>query len=387
MERNGGPGQDTEQRLNRSRRRLLAGFAGVLGLLGSEAVIAARPALASNGDNVVLGDINDASSPTGITNINGIDTALLVSSAANASSAALVAMNGGGAGAGAHATSHNGEGLYAQSGVTAGTDAGATRNGVHGVTDSAADSGVWGQAVAGGFGVSGSTQTAGINGPAGVYGTNLGSGPGVKGLNNSGGPALYGKASASEGLYAQSGTTAGTSPGSSRNGVHGVTDSPSASGVWGQAMNGGFGVSGSTKSAGNSGGAGVYGANLGSGPGVLGVSEHGIGVRGVTSSGGTGVLAEDDTRATGGIALQVLGVSAFSRSGRTTIKGRRASATVHPAGGVSRNALALALLQNSVPGIWVVSAVPSTTTGSVTIRLNRAPRAGQQAHVAWFIIN
>jgi hypothetical protein len=372
---------------HRSRRRLLTGIGGVLGLLGSDAVFGTKPALANNGDNVVLGEINDASSATGITNIDGKDSGLQVFSAANAGTGALVAVNGGGAGAGVYATSQHGEGMYAQSGTTRGTSAGGTRNGVHGVTDSVADSGVWGQAVAGGFGVSGSTETAEIDGPAGVFGANLGTGPGVKGLNNSGGAALYGKAATSEGLYAQSGVTAGTNPGTTRNGVHGVTDSPSDSGVWGQAMTGGFGVSGSTKSAGNSGGAGVYGANLGSGPGVLGLSEHGIGVRGVTSSGGIGVLAEDDDHTGRGVALQVLGVSAFNRSGITTIKGRSITATVHPPGGLSRGAMVLALLQNSLRGVWVVSAVPSTTTRSVTISLNRAPGTGRTAHVAWFVVN
>ncbi len=42
-------------------------------------------------------------------------------------------------------------------------------------------------------------------------------------------------------------------------------------------------------------------------------------------------------------------------------------------------------MQNAVAGVWVVSAVPNTSTGKATITLNKAP-AGT-AKVAWFVVN
>jgi hypothetical protein len=78
--------------------------------------------------------------------------------------------------------------------------------------------------VGGGWGVSGNTTSAGIAGKPAVNGTNGGSGPGVCGTS-SGGAALYGlNTSGTEGLYTQSGVTGGTTSGTARSGVHGVTN-------------------------------------------------------------------------------------------------------------------------------------------------------------------
>jgi len=46
----------------------------------------------------------------------------------------------------------------------------------------------------------------------------------------------------------------------------------------------------------------------------------------------------------------------------------------------------LAVLQNPVAGVWVVSAVPNTSTGKATITLNKTPASGS-AKVAWFVVN
>jgi hypothetical protein len=80
----------------------------------------------------------------------------------------------------------NAEGVYARSGQTDSTNAGISRSGVHGVTDSATASGVWGEALNGGAGVTGTAS--GNNG--GVQGLNAGAGPGVLAQNTGSGPAL-----------------------------------------------------------------------------------------------------------------------------------------------------------------------------------------------------
>ena len=90
--------------------------------------------------------------------------------AQNIGTAPAVSANNASSGGALYGSCFSGEGLCGQSGRTAGTSAGKTRNGVHGVTDSAADSAVWGEAVSGGFGVSGSTSSSGLQGPAGVWG-------------------------------------------------------------------------------------------------------------------------------------------------------------------------------------------------------------------------
>jgi hypothetical protein len=48
--------------------------------------------------------------------------------------------------------------------------------------------------------------------------------------------------------------------------------------------------------------------------------------------------------------------------------------------------LVLAVMQNAVAGVWVVSAVPNTSTRKATISLNKTPASGS-AKVAWFVVN
>jgi hypothetical protein len=366
---------------------LLAGAAGALGLLAGETILNATPAQAGTDGDVVLGAHNTTVGYTWIdTRADPYvgDPALLVSASVDNTQSALYVFNdtpqGSTPGPAIWARSAA-EGLYGSSGSSPASPG--TRNGVYGTTDSPADSGVWGEAVAGGYGVSGSTNTNGLSYPAGVYGANLGSGPGVK-ATSSGGAAVYGLGSAnSEGVYAQSGVSQGTSPGATRNGVHGVTDSPADSGVWGEAVGGGYGVSGSTNTMGHSYPAGVYGANLGSGPGVKGYALNGTGVYGLAGPNGVAVAA---TNSGDGTALQVIGRAAFTRAGSVTITAPATTATVTPPGGLA-GTLVLALLQTAAPGIWVTAAVPDASTGKITIYLNAAPSNPASVHVAWFVLN
>jgi len=182
----------------RSRRLLLAGAAGALGLLAGEAIAPATPARAGTDGDVVLGSLNIASTTTTIqTNASGQNTmelgtldARTLSVGNDSLQETVLAINNGG-GAAFYGVS-GGEGLYGQSGKISGTRPGQTRNGVHGVSDSPTDSGVWGEAMGGGVGVAGATSTFGVNGNPAVTGVNLGSGPGVKGESRGGGTAVQG---------------------------------------------------------------------------------------------------------------------------------------------------------------------------------------------------
>jgi hypothetical protein len=195
----------------RSRRLLLAGAAGAVGLLAGEAIAPATPARAGTDGDVVLGSLNIASSATTIDTLaSGQDTMALAAADARTlalendslSNQTLFAANSGN-GAALFALS-GGEALYGQSGITTGTSPGQTRSGVHGVTDSPADSAVWGEATGGGAGVTGTTSTSGISGNSAVHGVNLGSGPGVTGESQGGGTAVHGlTASGGTGVLAE----------------------------------------------------------------------------------------------------------------------------------------------------------------------------------------
>jgi hypothetical protein len=351
--------QATQADGKRSRKGLIA---GALAFLGAGALVEAKPARAGTDGDVVLGVENDTTHTTSIfitagsadvLALNANDGIALLAQSTSLSEPSVLAYNTGVApgvqgqssgGAGLYGAGFGpSEGLYAQSGTgTLGTTPGKTRNGVHGVTNSATDSGVWGENVGGGYGVFGSTNTSGITGGAGAAGLNNGSGPGLRGASQNG-AGVYGFAPASEGVYARSGSTDGTTPGATRSGVHGVSDSPGAGAVWGENVGGGDGVVGTS-----AGGAGVYatssaaeglyaqsGAKAGSNPG-----QSRSGVHAVTDSasdaavygenrgfigggaGGIGVHGSTDTQGIGG-PPGVLGrnfgtapaVAAFSESG------------------------------------------------------------------------
>jgi hypothetical protein len=156
----------------RSRRELLAGAAGALGVLAAEAVVKATPAHAADNDPVIMGTANSETYRTWIDktaqdgyavfqgNSTGSDPGLLGDSPAG------IGVFGIGA-----------TGIYGQSGGTAG--AAPDKSGVHGVTDANGYSGVYGEFFGTGIG-------------AAVHGNNLtGSGQGVVGLGATG---VYGLA-------------------------------------------------------------------------------------------------------------------------------------------------------------------------------------------------
>lgn len=207
----------------------------------------------------------------------------------------------------------------------------------------------------------------------------------------------------------------GETSGTSSPGVRGLASDPSAgvgvlgsgasAGVWGQGLElgvrgitsgfGGIGVAGSgdTGVSGTGGSIGVHGdTQHGNGTGVEGIAVgSGTGVFG-TSSSGNGVVAAS----TSGVALlsdgpaTFLGTMVCRRSGSAAIHYPATSATVSVPGGLGSSAVALAVLQNAVPGVWVTSAVPNVSTGNLIIGLNKAPGSAKRhmtARVAWFVVN
>ncbi len=66
------------------------------------------------------------------------------------------------------------------------------------------------------------------------------------------------------------------------------------------------------------------------------------------------------------------------------------SASVNVPGGLSSSSLVRALLQNNLSGVYVVSAVPNSSAGTVTINLNKAAGSAsvpKTAKVGWFVVN
>jgi hypothetical protein len=353
---------DTSRRAHPSRRRWLRGAAGagvVAATVAAETITRPASAMAGTDGDVVLGAFNSETTPTVITNTTSGGTAFQANATNGIGLSSVATGNGTGvvgdtdSGWGVQGSSKTGVGVQGSSPSGVGVE-GSSPSGV-GVQGSS-PSGVGVEAYSSsGWGVSAfcSTNTA--------LQAQSGSGNGVVGVSTSG-----------AGVYGQSGNTNGFAV--TRDAVRGFTDSATASGVRGENAGHGHGVSGLTTSNGSGGAAAVDGVNQGTGPGVRGI-------------GGIGVLAE----ATGsGTALQVAGRAVFSRAGEATIKFPAQSATVSVPGGLAGNPLVLALLQTATPGVFVVSAVPNTSTGKITISLNKAPGTSQHpatAKVAWFVVN
>ena len=136
----------------------------------------------------------------------------------------------------------------------------------------------------------------------------------------------------------------------------------------------------------NTSGMGVSGESL-TDAGVQGQSDTGAGVYGSAGAGagvhgsantGTGVIADS----TYGTALQVIGRSRFSRSGRKAIAAGHSSVKV-PMLGVTTSSYVVATLQTHRTGVYVAAAVPAA--GSLTIYLNRAVTA--TTYVGFLVIN
>ena len=366
----------------RSRRELLTGAAaGAVGVITAQGILGPKPASAGGDGDVVLGASNSETTATLIFNTSAGDTALYAQAAGN--------------GQGLYGVSNSGDGIYGQS---------SSGNGVDGLSNGAAAAGLFGKNTGGGNGVWGTTNST--SGASAVGGDNTGTGngvyghttsstaSGVQGVNQGSGPGVLGGAVGTTGdgvegrtdsasnsaVYAHNESTSAGGKGVfgiSRHGTGVEGDGPQV-GVLGNNTGTGNGVEGHTTSAAAS---GVYGQNNGTGFGVAGRALGGTGVLG-DSANGVGVAASS-ANAT---ALSVTGKAKFNRSGVVSITNPAMSATVTVPGGLSTASLVLALVQNAVAGIWVVRAVPNTSTGKATITLNKTPASGS-AKVAWFVVN
>jgi hypothetical protein len=209
-----------------------------------------------------------------------------------------------------------------------------------------------------------------------VYAEAQGDGDGVKGVADGAGNGVTGQSQTGNGVY---GSTSGVLADDVA-AVKGVTTG-AGFGVWGE-TNGGIAVQ--AKDTGVSTSAyGLYAQSSG-GTAVYGTSTDGLGVVGQTFDG-TGVTAIGAF----GTALDVQGVSKFSRSGLKTIAGTTLSpkSSVKVSGvALTASSLVLATIQtNNAPGVFVQSAVPSVANSWFTIYLNKA--VTKSVKVAWFIVN
>jgi hypothetical protein len=414
-----------------SRRSLIAGAAGAVGVLAVEALTHPTTALAGTDGDVVLGGANNAGSQqTSIT--SSASTTFFSTNSLSGGGQGLwgdCQSSSGGSGVfgsggkasvwgdnpssdpstvAVKATAFGGEGVHSES---------TGSHGVHGKTGASLSgvAGVFGECNGPGSGVSGSnaspiggTAVTGAGGIYSVWGNNAtnstlgaagvrgdcGPGTGVHGEGSTGvqghsptGPGVEGDADLFTGVY---GTHRGTSGLKSLDaGV--VGDSNFDVGVAGFAPEFGvFGIAHGQPPFGVQGGVfggsdllvGVAGVSA-KADGVYGSSGTANGVHGVASGTGAAVLAENPS---GGPALRVAGPAVFSRSGLATIASGTNSVTVTGLK-LSSASLVLATLQNHLFGIYVVAAVPNVAGKSITIYVNKAPTSPAVAKVAWFIVN
>jgi hypothetical protein len=219
--------------------------------------------------------------------------------------------------------------------------------------------------------------------------TTSGDGVGVYGYSDASAIGVYGHSQDNWGVAAWS-TNSTAVQAQSQNGVGVVGVSNTVTAIYGQsgATNGyketKDAIRGFTDS---SAGSGIRGENVGGGVGVTGVASNGT-----KAGGGIGVLANAGGD---GTALKVEGRAAFSQAGEAEVKAGKTSVTVTVPDGLSPTSLVLALLQTANPGLYVTSAVPDASKGEVTIHLNKAPGGGKAgtsksagaAKVAWFVVN
>jgi hypothetical protein len=192
-------------------------------------------------------------------------------------------------------------------------------------------------------------------------------------------------------------------------GIWGIASGGSRHGVYGTNTGGGHGVGGSA----GAGGAGVHGINTGNTYGVWGDAPHGIAVYATTLDGmaivgfttsdqhvaieGTNFGSAPGVRGSngsptgvgveasaGGVALNVMGVAAFDRSGVATVKTGQASVKVKVTP-LSGSSLVLATVQQSAGGCSVRCAEPDPGSESFTITLDK--KAPVNVRVAWFVLN
>ena len=432
----------------RTRRAII--MAGLGGVAATVAGALGRPAqaLAADGDPVLIGAANSASSATSISVASATAHGLTVSIASNggtgraftaaASDATAVRATSRTSSATVHSENiggpNSGPAVFAKSGDTSSesqpavgatihahqTDAIAGRrailaeavgSGANGVEAYAGNTGVLGaggvQGVLGqsdaGSGVEGTSSTG-----RGVLGKST-SGIGIRGESSQGtgiraigakGRALL-ASTTSTSLPAIASQTTGTKsaiqgfagPGtipapSPETGVQGRADkSENSVGVLGESSLG-TGVVGASDTGYGVFGVGYYGVYAFGQVGVVGDVDSGTGIQGWTGQAlapnpppNVGVWAGGES---GRTALEVSGVTKFSRSGKTTFSAGQSSKKITVPGGITAGSFAFADLQQDRPGVLVRAVVPNTADSSITIVLNAT--VASTTAVGWMVV-
>lgn len=209
MTENGRIGQAIAGRDRRTRRQLLTGGAAAAGAVAAASLARGTPALANDGDNLVLGQLNQAMHTTSVNNSGG-DTTFAALATSNGTALEGDAVDG----IGVSGTSVTGTGVSGMSGSTA--------------PNAAA---VFGELISnfpGPFSAAVRGQNDGTGGDGiGVYGSHAGSGWGVYGTSQSG-----------FGVFGSAGSGVGVT-GSSKTGVLGSATSRAGVGVLAENADGG----------------------------------------------------------------------------------------------------------------------------------------------------
>lgn len=316
--------RDGDAKQVRTRRELLAGAAGALGVVAAESLARMPSAQATQGQAVIAGAFNGADHKTTLQLNNSNVT------------------------------------FPGDSGFVVEVDPGITGPAIeaHGGNSNTSGSGVSGFGGSGQFGgvglrgAGGNSSLGGIAGAEGVLG--FGGAPdgiGVHGYGSDAGPGILG--------------------------TGGITN---GNGVVGQGAGTGVGVQGI---GGPSNGHGVKGAAVGAGVGVWGENDgaSGFGVVGASSSG-TGVHAQSSS----GTALEVQGRVLFSQAGVASVSaGKSTKVTLDETKFLGNSSFILATLQQLRAGVSVSAVVPDVAGHSFTIYLNKG--VSQATKIGWFIID
>ncbi|MDP9225072.1 MAG: hypothetical protein M3P18_14730 [Actinomycetota bacterium] len=339
----------TEGGAKRSRRDVIAGVAGAVGVVAAQSILGAEAAYAGSDGDVVLGvDNQSTSGATGVqtTNITGLH-----GRSTNITGSGVFGEALNGSGIGVHGTG-------AQSGVVGdGQDDGVVGHGDF--------NGVFGSSDLGGSGVGVNGSNSSGDGGVGVRGSATGAG--------------------SEGVFGRGNT-----------GVHGVSPATGGVGVRAQADNGtAVLASGGSRAVDATGfdDGGVAIAGLHAGQGGIGVRGEGAvagtfgrsaTVTGAYGEGGLiGVHAVSLQPGGSGVGLRVDGRSVFRTAGIATVPSGANKVTVALAG-VTSTDMVLATVQQG-GGFYVKYA--KAGNGQFTIQINTAPTSPTTVKVAWFVLS
>jgi len=364
-----------EVRGNRSRRELLAGATGAVGVIAAQALLGARTVRASNGDPMFVA-----------TSMGETGTTTILNSSTASGVVAFYASSTGSGGTGIQGVSNTGAGIYGYSASGPGVLGGATNSsgdGVEGRAGDAGHSGVYGHndsSNAGGKGVFG--VSANGDGVVGNASSNISSG--VFGNNDSGsagGKGVFGSASNGVGVAGSGGQggVLGTTSGSG-SAVQGTNSGHGPSVRGGAAGTVGDGVEGRTDSQFNS---GVFAHNESTSAGgkaVFAVSNKGIGLE--ASGGQIGVHAISSPTETG-VGLRVDGRVVFRTAGTTVVPSGANHLSI-ALSGVTPKDFVLATVQQS--GVFYVKNAVAGS-GQFIVYLNQAPTSPTTVKVAWFVIS